>query len=259
MHITMKKTCIIVCILSSFASSLCADSCYRLDLKKDALFLCSATGLNGISYFLDSGPSSLTDIDHINSFDRGLMFDYDQSQDKLSTYLAASMLTLPIISPLMQSDHIKNWMTYGLMYTEAFLLTYGSKELLKSLIPRNRPYSFTGDIPEDERDDYYNSFPSGHTSYAFLAATFLSTTFSQEYPESPWRLPIIIGSYSLATTVGALRISSGNHYITDVLTGAAIGSLYACLIPQLHLANKPNDIVMYIAPQHHSLTLSLNF
>ena len=79
---------------------------------------------------------------------------------------------------------------------------------------------------------------------AFLSAGFLSATFSAEYPDSPWKIPIIAGVYTLATGIATFRIASGSHFLTDVLTGAAIGSLYGWVIPLLDLFDnhiKPLD------------------
>ena len=70
-----------------------------------------------------------------------------------------------------------------------------------------------------------------------MPAAFLSTTFSQEFPESRWKIPVIIGSFTLSSFVGVTRILSGDHFLTDVLAGAAIGSLYGWLIPTLHKRN----------------------
>jgi membrane-associated phospholipid phosphatase len=64
-----------------------------------------------------------------------------------------------------------------------------------------------------------NSFPSGHTAQAFVAATFLH----KEYGKS---LPLLsVLSYSTATVIGLLRVMNNRHWISDVLVGAGIGIL----------------------------------
>ena len=142
------------------------------------------------------------------------------------------------------------------MYTEAFLLTFGTKELLKNAIIRYRPYMYMGDIPAGNEKDYYKSFPSGSTALAFLSAGFLSSTFSAEYPDSPWKIPVIAGIYTLAAGIASFRIISGSHFMTDVLTGAAIGSLYGWLIPVFHKRNNnTNNVAMNFTGNGFIVTL----
>ncbi|MCF0074179.1 phosphatase PAP2 family protein [Dyadobacter sp. CY261] len=65
----------------------------------------------------------------------------------------------------------------------------------------------------------YNSFPSGHTTQAFAAATFLNEEYKGRYPWMPY------ASYTVASSVGLLRVANNRHYISDVLVGAGIGYL----------------------------------
>ncbi len=62
-----------------------------------------------------------------------------------------------------------------------------------------------------------HSFPSGHTATAFMTATMLSKEYGHI---SPW---ISIGSYSVATATGLMRVVNNKHWLSDVLTGAGVG------------------------------------
>jgi len=64
-----------------------------------------------------------------------------------------------------------------------------------------------------------NSFPSGHTAQAFAAATFLHKEYGHR---SIW---YSIGAYTVATSVGAMRVLNDRHWASDVLVGAGIGIL----------------------------------
>ncbi|MDR0798599.1 MAG: phosphatase PAP2 family protein [Dysgonamonadaceae bacterium] len=64
-----------------------------------------------------------------------------------------------------------------------------------------------------------NSFPSGHTATAFVAAEFLY----QEYnDQSPW---ISVGGYTMASLIGASRIFNNRHWLSDIVAGAGVGIL----------------------------------
>jgi len=81
---------------------------------------------------------------------------------------------------------------------------------------------FTGkNITGRERPDASNnqSFPSGHTATAFVAAEFLH----QEYKDkSVW---ISVGGYAMASFIGVARIYNDKHWLSDVITGAGVGIL----------------------------------
>jgi undecaprenyl-diphosphatase len=129
-----------------------------------------------------------------------------------------------------------DWLIVGVMYAQSVMLTCGLKNTCKGLVDRNRPYMYFDDPSEEglESGDRLNSFPSGHTAYAFNSAVFTSRVFTRCFPDSPWKTPVIAGSMGLAVTTAVLRIGSGNHFVSDVLAGAAIGGLSGFLIPWLH-------------------------
>ncbi len=169
----------------------------------------------------------------VNGFDRWAMRPYSQGLDDAGT--AAQLLTMASPTVLAATDP-GNWLTVGVMYAQSVMLTCGLKNTLKGLVDRNRPYMYFDDPSEEglESGDRLNSFPSGHTAYAFNGAVFTSLVFTRCFPDSPWKTPVIAGSMGLAVTTAVLRIESGNHFLSDVLAGAAIGGLSGFLIPWLH-------------------------
>ena len=244
----MKKLIIILCLLS-ISFNAYSESVFTYDLTKDIIIGTISLGMFVSPFFINNEPGSIPtglQRNNVNAFDRPLMFSYNKALDKISDYGVYGLLVLPVISLAGQLKDTHAWLTYGIMYAEAFLLTYGTKDLLKNTINRYRPYMYFGGIPVGNEDDFHNSFPSGSTALAFLSAGFLSATFSAEYPDSPWKIPVIAGIYTLATGIASFRIVSGSHFMTDVLAGAAIGSLYGWVIPILHKrqSNK-NDVAIH--------------
>lgn len=76
-----------------------------------------------------------------------------------------------------------------------------------------------------------NSFPSGHTATAFMAATML-------HKEYGWRSPwFSIGGYTAAAVTGVSRMLNNRHWMSDVLAGGAIG------IGSVHLGYFLSDLI----------------
>lgn len=73
-----------------------------------------------------------------------------------------------------------------------------------------------------------HSFPSGHTSNAFVGAEFLW----QEYKNSSTLLAS--SGYVIAATIGFLRIRNNKHWLSDVITGAGTGILSTKLAYHLY-------------------------
>ncbi len=114
----------------------------------------------------------------------------------------------------------------GLYMSAAFVVASGISAVMKYSINRDRPF-VTYPFIEKMTDGGSPSFPSGHTSSAFAAATSLSLSFPKWY--------VIAPSFIWASGVGYSRMHLGVHYPSDVLVGAIVGagSAYVC-----HFANK---------------------
>ena len=82
---------------------------------------------------------------------------------------------------------------------------------VKSLFRRERPAE-ENDRPYHLRQPLTSSFPSGHASAAFLAATLLA---ERSKAKPLW--------YSLAGVVAASRVHVRIHHASDVVVGAALG------------------------------------
>jgi membrane-associated phospholipid phosphatase len=106
----------------------------------------------------------------------------------------------------------------GIQTGIAFALTIGETYAIKALVKRPRPYITYPDLKNQTTEGSF-SFPSGHTSSTFSIATSLSLNYPKWY--------VIVPAYVWAGTTGYSRMYLNVHYPTDVLTGAALGSLTA--------------------------------
>lgn len=107
----------------------------------------------------------------------------------------------------------------GLAYkpTLAMLLAFAIERpvyfVLKKSFKRNRPQEALPDFHSVITPSDQFSFPSGHTSAAFMMATLLS----QNFPA------LLIPLYVWAGLIGFSRVVLGVHFPTDTLVGCVMG------------------------------------
>lgn len=205
-------------------------------------------------------PGELLDRGSVKLWiDRSFMAPYSKSLDTVSSVLQYSCLLFPAV---LFAAGPSEYLNIGVMYLEALSWAYGLKELAKITVSRPRPYMYFAGAPQNEIDyyDWDNSFFSGHTTASFCGATFASYLFCTYFPESPWKIPVVAGSYALAATVACLRVAGGNHFISDVVTGAIVGTACGFLIPFLHSFNATNEtrnVALNVSPLCFSVGIKL--
>lgn len=130
--------------------------------------------------------------------------------------------------------------TAGLLTGKAVALTGAYTLLFKNLFQRKRPYE--ADPPDPNywggpfNGFHHNSFPSGHTSVVFAAATVLSGY----YHEKKW---IGITAFSLAGLVAVSRNYDDKHWASDIVAGAALGYSIGKLV-----CNKQRKKALQVTP-----------
>jgi membrane-associated phospholipid phosphatase len=127
--------------------------------------------------------------------------------------------------------------TTVMLATQAYIIAGAISTVGKYLFAEQRPYYtdpisnksgpiFQGPFhafkkgPNGERlsASDYSSFPSGHTTAAFAAAT----VYAMEYKNKPL-IPIL--SYSAATLIGLSRLTENKHWPIDIVVGGMLGYL----------------------------------
>jgi undecaprenyl-diphosphatase len=97
----------------------------------------------------------------------------------------------------------------------AVALSALATEGLKYAVRRPRPY-VTYPFIQHASTDGDPSFPSGHTSVAFAAATSVTLACHRWY--------VVVPVWTWAAVVAYSRLDLGMHYPTDVLAGAVLGA-----------------------------------
>ena len=162
---------------------------------------------SGISYTINNNPSNLIIIGGL--LGSGISTKYDdkiqevyqgkilgKSAAKLGDYWGIAGQFI-ILSRLKLGSDEFNYATSAIIANG--LCTYGIKFI-------------TGRIRPDGTNR--RSFPSGHTSSSFLAATIADDLYGSK---------IGVPAYLLAGLTGLSRIHDNKHYLSDVIFGAGLG------------------------------------
>lgn len=165
----------------------------------------------------------------LNALDCLAVTQFSATADGTSDALFVTTLALPIGLELgrgLDDAAARRGLAYGAS-VGATALTAG---LAKLGARRARPYTYNRHpaVVEFTRTASGNhfSFFSGHTSMAFAAATSGALLYSPTTESERARLGVWVGAGALASATGVLRIRAGQHFPTDVLVGAAVGTAF---------------------------------
>ena len=136
-----------------------------------------------------------------------------------------------------RATHSRGLAATGLHSAEAIFLGEVAGGLLKWTTGRARPFAVGDTLPSDfeflrgvRRGYAYSSFPSGHTIAGFAAAAAITREASRSWPHSGWLIgPVLYGS---AGMVGLSRMFNDQHWASDVLMGAGIGTFAGLKVVQ---------------------------
>ncbi len=128
-----------------------------------------------------------------------------------------------------------------LMDAQVFAVTMAIQGITNTLVHRERPYAdgCGGELPANTQDcegsTRGRSFFSGHTAASFAAAALVCThQYNLDLYQNPQMGAVICASgFVLAGTTGALRMAGDVHNFSDVLVGAAVGTLVGFGLPWL--------------------------
>ncbi|WP_077919642.1 phosphatase PAP2 family protein [Spirosoma sp. 209] len=227
------------------------QSPYRLQTGRELGLLGVGGVAAGTALVLESRVEPLTIADlasldrtRIPAFDRGAIDRYSTTADRLSDASLVGNVALAGLLTIGTKPMRQDIKTIGVMYIETVLLANGLQRSVKNLTQRNRPFVYNPAAPLEEKLERSarQAFFSGHATNAFATAVFTGEVFRHYFPESNWKPVVWVGSLGLATATAVLRYEGGLHYPTDLLAGAAFGSLIGWGIPKLHEVKNKGEL-----------------
>lgn len=128
-----------------------------------------------------------------------------------------------------------------LISTESVAVATALQALTAGLASRERPYvrncgeSIDRDLDDCRGRKPYRSFFSGHTALSFTGAGLACSHHMRHdvFGDGLWDGIACASAMTAAATVGALRVVGDQHYATDVLVGAAVGTFSGVGLPWL--------------------------
>lgn len=127
------------------------------------------------------------------------------------------------------ADRYRRVARHCLLYFAALLASSAATHLLKLGVARLRPRAFLQDGDYGLGSPFagfpWDSFPSGHTQVAFATAAVLALL-------APRWAPVV---FLLAGLVGAARLVTGWHYLSDVVASAFISVVAVRLLARVFL------------------------
>lgn len=121
-------------------------------------------------------------------------------------YAASLSLAVSILLLFFPACRMAGWASLiAIGITELFF-----NHILRSIVPRDRPFKAHPELKGIGRLPKDNSFPSGHTSSAFACAFILWFSFG------PW---VGVVAVAAASMIAFSRVYLAHHYPTDILGG----------------------------------------
>jgi len=213
---------------------------FQLYLESDIPVLAVSAVLTSARLLRSTPPQCRMLDDHcdpaeLNAFDRHFAGTWRPGWTAYSNYGFAA-LTVGSATLLMIDEGPLSALNDAVVVAESAFVATALPSMTTLATSRPRPYTYGSRAPLTERQsgNASLSFISSHTSVSFAVATSMFIATKRLHPNSalPW-LTLGIGLAG-ATSIASARVLAGQHFPTDVFSGAVIGASVGVIIPSLH-------------------------
>lgn len=172
------------------------------------------------------------EIDRVNPLDAALAHAYNSTIDNIAdgfvfvvNALVVVGLCLRVFQKGGKAEAFAQFFYDGYTFILSWMYTSSFFRLLKTFAGRIRPYMYFPNPSEKGvlEGDFYRSWPSGHSASAMLAASFLLCWVLVRKIDAKFQKRLAAVVLLLALVTMTLRVLSGNHFLTDVISGGVLG------------------------------------
>jgi membrane-associated phospholipid phosphatase len=172
-----------------------------------------------------------------------------------------SLLTGTGIYLIGRADGQRRVQSLGLHSVESILLAGAIGGGLKVLAGRQRPFAdintpYNFQLWRGFQDYKYQSFPSGHTIAAFAFASTLTRENQFWAPHAAFYVGTVF--YGGAGLIGLSRMYNNQHWASDVMAGAAIGTLVGLKVVKYTHSHPGNHIDQELIKGKKSSVIQIN-
>lgn len=133
----------------------------------------------------------------------------------------------------------------GFSAVEAIAAGTVVSQAIRGPLGRSRPYVTNYDDPYDFHpfqgftQKKYRAFPSIHTEAAFAVATVYTLETQRRHPRATWIVAPI--AYALASGPALSRLYNGQHWASDLLSGAFVGAFVGAKVMRYNETVNPGN------------------
>ena len=175
-------------------------------------------------------------VDQLNALDRKVVGNENGALRTVSDVTLGLAIAAPVIVDYFDVGWSRTLLDDTIVAAEAFAVNGAFTTIFKYTVQRPMPLLF--DNPSQQminNGESYLAFYSGHVSVTFTVLSAMSMTLTLRHGFSvwPWAITAVVG-----TGMAAQRIIAGQHFYTDVIVAAIMGTATGILVPWLHARSR---------------------
>ncbi|UCH64417.1 MAG: phosphatase PAP2 family protein [Ignavibacterium sp.] len=240
---------------------------FKLDVTREALIYGAGivSGITALALLSKLPPLTVDEVNalnpaDVNSFDRSAIGP--KREENAGDFLLFTSYLLPLTF-LAYEETRNDFPELLLIYGEVLIITGSLNGIVKGIVKRTRPYTYSDETPIEKRTtaEARVSFYSGHTAVTAAITFYMANVFTTYISNKTTQILIWSAAALYPAITAYLRVDSANHFPTDVIVGYLVGAGIGFLVPELHKVQKENNFSLgaMMTDRGSGLSLKWNF